>query len=173
MAAHFPLGGDCGGGGGTGLTTSALLSTPKHPLCSGFCSGLSPQRPDTPTHLLGGLEVDALSQSGLAVPRRKSPVLTLAGRKTCCFCFGFFPQSFLFARPLRDHECHDIISSGHFPWPVPPQLGCLVSHMTTECGRQTAREVVGGGQWLLPAASTQTLKESAGSHQSASAFHNS
>lgn len=32
----------------------------------------------------------------------------------------FFPQSFLFARPLRDHGCHDIISPGHFPWPVPP-----------------------------------------------------
>lgn len=123
----FPSG-ETVGVGGTGLTTSALLSTPKHPLCSSFCSGLSPQRPDTPTHLLRGLEVDALSQSGLAVPKRKSPVLTLAGRKTCCcffFCFVFFPQSFLFARPLRDHGCHDIISSGHFPWPVPPSLAAL------------------------------------------------
>lgn len=54
----------------------------------------------------------------------------------------------------------------------PHSLGCLVSHMTGgECGRQTAWWWA-GARWLLPAASTQTLKESAGLHQSASTFHN-
>lgn len=83
-----------GGGGALGSQHLPCLSTPKHPLCSSFCSSLSPQRPDTPTHLLRGLEVDALSQSGLAVLRRKSPVLTLAGRETCCCLFFWFFCSF-------------------------------------------------------------------------------
>lgn len=127
MAAHFSLGGDYAGGrGGRGDGGDAqhlpCLSTPQTPtlLRCGFWCSLSPQRPDTPTHLLRGLKVEALSQSGLAVPSRKSLVLTLAGKKTtyCCFFFliVFSPQSF----SLLSSERVDAMASS--PWDTFPGL---------------------------------------------------
>lgn len=61
-------------------------------------------------------------------------------------CFSFFPLS-----SLRDRGCHDIISSGQLSLArLAYSLGCLVSHMTGECGRQTARWWAGrGARWLF------------------------
>lgn len=156
----FPSGETAGGGGGGGALGSQhlpCLSTPKHQPCSSFCSkpfSTKARHTHTPAERVRGRRTitiwpcSAEEEKPSSHTRRQGNML-LPFLFSFFLLFLFFPSPFfLFAHPLREHGCHDIISSGHFPWPVLPSLAAL---SVTWLLRQTARWWVGDcGFCLLP-----------------------
>lgn len=126
MAAHFPLGGDCVGGRHCAHnicpvfqpplnTHSALVQLLERPFSTKARHTHTPAERVRGRHTITIWPCSAEEEESSSHTHRQENMLLL-------FIFVFFPQFFFSAHPLRDHGCHDIISSGHFPWLAPTHL---------------------------------------------------